>query len=222
MSTGGTAIRSRSSVPTAGTSTSIVRALAPGAQTVDVVAREDSSLLGRLELAHPGGLFAGPVVGGRPYVLRVAWPNAVQETEDPYSFDLLLGDLDLHLIGEGTHYELGRCLGAQAMTIGGVEGVRFAVWAPNARRVSVVGSFNTWDGRRHPMRLRHEAGVWELFVPAHRTRGALQIRDPRSRRSAAGAEGRSSGARKRGLAGHLLDRRLERPFRLVRCGLDRG
>jgi 1,4-alpha-glucan branching enzyme len=89
----------------------------------------------------------------------------MQETEDPYGFGLLLGDLDLHLISEGTHYELGRCLGAQAMTIGGVEGVRFAVWAPNARRVSVVGSFNTWDGRRHPMRLRNEAGVWELLVP---------------------------------------------------------
>ena len=146
-------------------SMSIVRALAPGAQAIDVVAREDSSLLGRLELAHPGGLFAGPVVGGRPYRLRIVWPNAVQETEDPYSFGLLLGELDLHLIAQGTHYELGRCLGAQAMTIGGVEGVRFAVWAPNARRVSVVGDFNTWDGRRHPMRLRREAGVWELFVP---------------------------------------------------------
>src|SRR6185312_8849746 len=60
---------------------------------------------------------------------------------------------------------LGRCLGAQPMTIAGVSGVRFAVWAPNARRVSFVGEFNVWDGRRHPMRLRREAGVWELFVP---------------------------------------------------------
>ena len=141
-------------------SMSIVRALAPRAQAIDVVAREDSSLLGRLELAHPGGLFAGAVISGRPYRLRIVWPNAVQETEDPYSFSLLLGELDLHLIAQGTHYELGRCLGAQAMTIGGVKGVRFAIWAPNARRVSVVGDFNTWDGRRHPMRLRREA-----FVP---------------------------------------------------------
>ena len=146
-------------------SMSIVRALAPGAQAIDVVAREDFSLLGRLELAHPGGLFAGVVAGGRPYRLRLVWPNAVQETEDPYSFDLLLGELDLHLIAQGRHYELGRCLGAQATMIGGIKGVRFAVWAPNARRVSVVGDFNTWDGRRHPMRLRGEAGVWELFVP---------------------------------------------------------
>src|SRR6185369_12147108 len=60
---------------------------------------------------------------------------------------------------------LGECLGAQVMAIGGVNGVRFAVWAPNAQRVSVVGDFNGWDGRRHPMRLRHSAGVWELFIP---------------------------------------------------------
>ena len=131
---------------------------------------------GRLELAHPGGLFAGPVVEGRPYRLRIMWPNAVQETEDPYSFGLLLGALDLHLITEGTHYELGRCLGAQQMTVGGIKGVRFAVWEPNARRVSVVGDFNTWDGRRHPMRLRREAGVWELFVPHPRIGSALQVR----------------------------------------------
>ncbi len=151
---------------------SVVRALAPGAQKIEVVAREDSSFLGRLELAHPGGLFAGPVSSGRPYRLVIQWPLAVQKTEDPYSFGLLLGELDLHLISEGTHYELARCLGAQTMTIGGVSGVRFAVWAPNARRVSVVGGFNSWDGRRHPMRLRREAGVWELFIPRIRA-GAL-------------------------------------------------
>ena len=146
-------------------SMSVVRVLAPGAQKIEVVAREDSSWLGRLELAHPGGLFAGPVVGDRPYRLVIQWPEAVQETEDPYSFGLLLGELDLHLIAQGTHYELARCLGAQTLALGGVQGVRFAVWAPNARRVSVVGDFNTWDGRRHPMRLRREAGVWELFIP---------------------------------------------------------
>ena len=146
-------------------SMSVVRVLAPGAQKIEVVAREDSSWLGRLELAHPGGLFAGPVVGDRPYRLVIQWPEAVQETEDPYSFGMLLGELDLHLIAQGTHYELARCLGAQTLALGGVQGVRFAVWAPNARRVSVVGDFNTWDGRRHPMRLRREAGVWELFIP---------------------------------------------------------
>src|SRR5690606_21089210 len=66
---------------------------------------------------------------------------------------------------EGKHYKLNRTLGAHVKTVDGVQGVRFAVWAPNARRVSVVGDFNQWDGRRHPMRVRHSSGVWELFVP---------------------------------------------------------
>ena len=143
----------------------IVRAFFPGARGVEVTAREDGSRLGTLDMVHPAGLFAGPVGGTGSYRLRVQWPDAVQETEDSYSFGLLLGELDLHLIGQGTHYELGHCLGAQAMTVEGVPGVRFAVWAPNARRVSVVGDFNSWDGRRHPMRLRQQAGIWELFVP---------------------------------------------------------
>ena len=143
----------------------VIRAFMPGARGVDVVAREDGSRIGTLEMAHPAGLFAGPVGAAGPYRLRIRWPDAVQEIEDPYSFGLLLGELDLHLIGQGTHYQLGRCLGAQAMSCEGVAGVRFAVWAPNARRVSVVGDFNSWDGRRLPMRLRGGAGIWELFVP---------------------------------------------------------
>ena len=89
----------------------------------------------------------------------------MQETEDPYSFGLLLGDIDLHLFNEGRHFELAHCLGAQLVTIDGVTGVRFAVWAPNAKRVAVVGDFNSWDRRRHAMRMRHGAGIWELFVP---------------------------------------------------------
>ena len=143
----------------------VIRAFTPGARGIDVVAREDGSRIGTLEMAHPAGLFAGPVGAAGPYRLRIRWPDAVQEIEDPYSFGLLLGDLDLHLVGQGTHYQLSRCLGAQAMSCEGVAGVRFAVWAPNARRVSVVGDFNSWDGRRLPMRLRGSAGIWELFVP---------------------------------------------------------
>ncbi|MGH8355440.1 MAG: 1,4-alpha-glucan branching protein GlgB, partial [Pseudomonas sp.] len=88
-----------------------------------------------------------------------------QISEDPYSFGPLLGELDLYLFAEGNHRDLGHCLGAQLLTVEGVAGVRFAVWAPNARRVSVVGDFNGWDGRRHPMRLRQPNGVWELFIP---------------------------------------------------------
>jgi 1,4-alpha-glucan branching enzyme len=142
----------------------IIRAFLPGAISVEAVARDDGQALGSLETIHPGGLFAGEIPG-RAYCYRIQWPGGSEEVEDPYCFPPLLGELDLHLISEGTHYELGRCLGAQTMVIDGIAGVRFAVWAPNARRVSVVGEFNAWDGRRHPMRPRLEAGVWELFVP---------------------------------------------------------
>ncbi len=143
----------------------MVRTFQPGADAVEVRAREDDAPIGRLSLVHPAGLFAGPVATTGPYVLVIRWGDQEQRTEDPYAFGLLLGELDLHLIAEGTHYRLGQVLGAQAMSVEGVYGVRFAVWAPNARRVSVVGDFNIWDGRRHPMRKRAEAGVWELFVP---------------------------------------------------------
>jgi 1,4-alpha-glucan branching enzyme len=145
--------------------TRVIRVMVPGARGVEILAREDGRPLARLASGHAEGFFAGPCGAPGPYVLRIEWPDAVQETEDPYSFGTLLGDLDLHLIAQGTHYELGRVLGAQVLVVEGVRGVRFAVWAPNARRVSVVGDFNVWDGRRHPMRLRHQAGVWELFVP---------------------------------------------------------
>lgn len=144
---------------------SIVRVFMPGAESVEVLRRQTDGEPDRLQLVHADGLFAGRLDRQDPYRLRVHWSDAVQELEDPYSFGLLLGDLDLHLIGQGTHYELGSVLGAQPTTIDSVPGVRFAVWAPNARRVSVVGDFNAWDGRRNPMRLRREAGVWELFVP---------------------------------------------------------
>ena len=143
----------------------IVRAFLPGALEVEVLPRFGGHSLGRLAPTVPQGLFVGPVTSDEAYLLRVAWPDAVQETEDPYSFGPLLGELDLHLFNEGRHFEVAEHLGAGVVTIDGVPGVRFAVWAPNARSVSVVGDFNTWDPRRHPMRLRYPAGVWELFVP---------------------------------------------------------
>ncbi|MDP9812241.1 1,4-alpha-glucan branching enzyme [Rhizobium tibeticum] len=143
----------------------VIRALLPAAISVDVVEVGTNRVLTRLETIHAGGLFAGAIASPTRYLLRINWPDAMQETEDPYALGLLLGDLDLHLIAQGTHYDLGRTLGAIPMEIDGVHGVRFAVWAPNARRVSVIGDFNSWDGRRHPMRLRPQAGVWELFIP---------------------------------------------------------
>ena len=142
----------------------VVRAFLPGATTVDVLRRGDGARIGRLE-ASDNGLFHGVVSERTPYLLRIAWPGAVQETEDPYSFGPVLGDIDLHLFNEGRHFELAKALGANVMTIDGVRGTRFAVWAPNAGRVAVVGDFNSWDARRHPMRLRHGAGIWELFLP---------------------------------------------------------
>jgi 1,4-alpha-glucan branching enzyme len=143
----------------------VIRAFLPGAENVEIIAADSNAVLSRMHTVHAAGVFAAAVESGGRYRYRITWPDAVQETEDPYSFDLLLGDLDLHLIGQGTHYDLGRTLGARAMDVDGVPGVRFAVWAPNARRVSAVGDFNAWDGRRHPMRLRPQAGIWEIFVP---------------------------------------------------------
>ncbi|GAA5014241.1 1,4-alpha-glucan branching enzyme [Streptomyces siamensis] len=100
------------------------------------------------------------------YRLLVAYEETVQETEDAYRFLPALGELDLHLIGEGRHEELWRALGAQPMVHQGVTGTRFTVWAPNARGVRLAAGFNFWDGTGHPMRSLGSSGVWELFVPA--------------------------------------------------------
>ncbi|RKK04776.1 1,4-alpha-glucan branching protein GlgB [Pseudoroseomonas wenyumeiae] len=139
-----------------------LRVMMPGAMGVQAVSGEQVSTL---RPVHEAGLFAGRIPPG-PYLLRIDWGNGVvQETEDPYSFGLLISDFDLYLLSEGTHQDIANCLGAQPMEVDGVKGVRFAVWAPNARRVSVVGDFNSWDGRRNPMRKRLEGGIWELFIP---------------------------------------------------------
>ncbi|MBC9178296.1 1,4-alpha-glucan branching protein GlgB [Pseudoroseomonas ludipueritiae] len=139
-----------------------LRVLVPGAMGVQAVSGGEVSTL---RPVHQAGLYAGRIPPG-PYLLRIDWGNGeVQETEDPYSFGLLISDFDLYLLSEGTHQDIATCLGAQPMEIDGIKGVRFAVWAPNARRVSVVGDFNSWDGRRNPMRKRVEGGIWELFIP---------------------------------------------------------
>jgi 1,4-alpha-glucan branching enzyme len=143
----------------------IIRAFLPGATKVEVLRQSDGAVLSTLKASGEDGLFENVISDRTPYRLRIHWPSAVQETEDPYSFGTLLGDIDLHLFNEGRHFELAHCLGAQSITIDGIAGVRFAVWAPNASRVAVVGDFNSWDRRRHPMRVRNEAGIWELFLP---------------------------------------------------------
>jgi 1,4-alpha-glucan branching enzyme len=143
----------------------VVRAFLPGALSVEAYGPDRNLLAHLAPSPEHQGVFAGLLPDDVRYVLRIHWPGSVQETEDPYAFGTVLGDVDLHLFSEGSHWDLAKRFGANITTIDGVEGVHFAVWAPNARRVSVVGAFNNWDGRRHAMRLRHTAGVWEIFVP---------------------------------------------------------
>ncbi|MDY7564539.1 1,4-alpha-glucan branching protein GlgB [Pseudomonas sp. RTC3] len=142
-----------------------IRAYLPDALSVKVLSREGEQELGTLEMSEVPGFFAGHFPRSQPYLLKINWAGGEQITEDPYSFGPLLGEMDLYLFAEGNHRDLSSCLGAQVKSVDGIDGVRFSVWAPNARRVSVVGGFNNWDGRRHPMRLRHPAGVWEIFIP---------------------------------------------------------
>jgi 1,4-alpha-glucan branching enzyme len=140
-----------------------LRALLPGALRVEILA-PDGAVIAPLVQIHEQGLFEAQLNPPPGYRLRIVWPGGVQETEDPYSFGLLISEFDLFLLGEGRHYDIGSCLGAQPREIEGVPGIRFAVWAPNAQAVAVVGSFNGWDGRRHGMRKR-DAGIWEIFIP---------------------------------------------------------
>ncbi|HHC72330.1 MAG TPA: 1,4-alpha-glucan branching protein GlgB [Thiotrichales bacterium] len=118
-----------------------------------------------------------------PRHYRIRWwdgDGVRHEHHDPYAFPAQLGDFDLHLFGEGSHRQAWRFLGAHLREVEGVAGTLFAVWAPNAERVSVVGDFNRWDGRRHPMRSRGSSGVWELFIPGVGA-GALYKFEIRSR-----------------------------------------
>ena len=144
----------------------VVRAYHPEAVGCEVLPA-DGHALPMERLAE--GLFAGFVPGGSfpfRYRLRFHFANGdAWERDDPYRFAPTLGELDVHLFAEGTHRRLWQVLGAHPMTVDGVAGTRFAVWAPNARRVSVIGHFNRWDGRVMPMRTLGSSGVWELFVP---------------------------------------------------------
>jgi 1,4-alpha-glucan branching enzyme len=141
-----------------------VRAFLPGAVSVQVTA---GAKAWPLELRHPDGVFEGPIGAAGPYYqLRVRWHDGSESLlEDPYRYGTVLGEIDVWLLAEGSHLRPYEILGATPCETEGVAGTAFAVWAPNASRVSVVGDFNSWDGRRHPMRLRRECGVWELFLP---------------------------------------------------------
>jgi 1,4-alpha-glucan branching enzyme len=145
----------------------VVRAFRPEAESVRV--RVEGFEPVELERSHPAGLFEGTLAGAElplRYRLEVNYAEgATVVVDDPYAFPPTLGELDLHLAGEGRHERLYERLGAHVRDVDGVVGTTFAVWAPSARAVSVVGDFNLWDGRLHPMRSLGSSGIWELFVP---------------------------------------------------------
>jgi len=139
-----------------------VRAMLPEALAVDILSPNGSDVLASMERRHESGFFVAPLTAEeRPfYRLRLRTAQGESVRYDPYSFGPILSGDDLRQmrdVGSDAHY---RMLGAHPVEVGGIPGFRFTVWAPTARRVSVIGDFNRWDGRVHPMRLRHDVGVW--------------------------------------------------------------
>lgn len=149
----------------------VVRAFLPDAREAAVVDAGDGSVIARLERMHDAGFFAGALLGRTApfsYRLRITTDGGHLDLNDAYRFPPILNENDEKLLAQGAHLRSYRKLGAHPQQLDRVSGVSFAVWAPNAHRVAVVGDFNNWDGRRHGMRLRHECGVWEIFVPEAR------------------------------------------------------
>ena len=152
----------------------VVRAFLPEASKVEADRRARRS--GAAARIHDAGLFAGAMPNGsQRYLLRARFGDNVVDLDDPYRFPPVLSDFDLYLLGEGTHQRIYDKLGAHPMTLDGVGGVAFVVLAPNARRVSVVGDFNFWNARRHPMRVRGDRLLGIVRAPRQRGR-PLQIR----------------------------------------------
>ena len=147
----------------------VVRAFRPDAKELEVVDRNNPERHFPASKVADEGLFEAQMSGVKEafdYLLKVTtWSGETIQFSDPYSYGPILGELDMHLYKEGNHYEIYDRLGAHLTEINGHAGCIFAVWAPNAQRISVVGDFNGWDGRTHPMRRRIEAGIWELFIP---------------------------------------------------------
>ncbi|WP_416795760.1 1,4-alpha-glucan branching protein GlgB [Ciceribacter azotifigens] len=152
------------------------RCFVPGAETIEAFAL-DGTPIGTLACLHPAGFFDGPVsiTTFQPIRYRAARGDAEWMVTDPYSFWPVLGPMDDYLLKEGSHLRLFDKMGAHPMRHQGVDGFHFAVWAPNAQRVSVVGDFNDWDGRRHVMRLRRDTGIWEIFAPDVRPGSAYKF-----------------------------------------------
>jgi len=155
--------------PAEGTPSLEVRAFIPTAESVCVLSRKDPQIQFPMEKIHKSGFFEVVIHGYTevfPYMLKVKRTWGVEEViHDPYSFLPVLTEFDQHLFNEGNHFRIYDKMGAHPLTIDGVKGVHFAVWAPNAERVSVVGDFNQWDGRVHSMRVLGSSGIWEIFIP---------------------------------------------------------
>lgn len=143
----------------------VVTAFVPGAERLSVLTGKAGKAVEAMAIPGCDGLFCAALPRKLDYRLRAEGHGATWEFDDPFRFGPVLGEMDEYLLGEGTHKRLWQVLGAHVVTHEGVEGTHFAVWAPNADRVSVVGDFNVWDGRRHPMRRRGPTGVWETFIP---------------------------------------------------------
>jgi len=148
----------------------VVRVILPKADGVAVVVHDHAPV--PMTRRHIAGVFEARLAGFREvpaYRLRVTYPGGyVADIDDPYRYGRVVGDYDLYLFGEGNHTRVYDKLGAHPMELDGVEGAHFAVWAPNAQRVSVVGDFNDWDGRMHSMRSLGASGMWEIFLPSAR------------------------------------------------------
>ena len=145
-----------------------IRTLLPDANRVVVIERESGNEITELDCVDERGFFVGVIPNCRhffAYQLQVFWGNESQIVEDPYRFHSMIDNLEQWLLSEGSMLRPYEVLGAHFMECDGVSGVNFRLWAPNARRVSIVGDFNYWDGRRHPMRFHLKSGVWELFLP---------------------------------------------------------
>ena len=143
-----------------------VRVFNPEAEKVEIFNPISPKDRTEATLVHKSGFFEADWPEEKAYKLRFKVASGEEwQSYDPYSFAPLLSELDLYLFANGTHYEIYNKLGAHCVSVNGVEGVSFAIWAPNAVRVSVVGNFNNWHGLRHPMRQLYESGIWELFVP---------------------------------------------------------
>jgi 1,4-alpha-glucan branching enzyme len=145
----------------------VVRAFLPQATRAWVIDPNNGKPLAEMQRLHADGFYACAVskLGPKGYRLRLETAAGPIEQDDPYRFGPVLGELDTHLIRQGDHRRVFDLLGCHAKKLDGVAGLSFAVWAPGARRVSLVGAFNGWDGRRHPMRNRADCGVWEIFLP---------------------------------------------------------